>query len=395
MIRQSSEKPTILLVSQGATATGFSRVADGIIRHLQGEFYFHQFAINLKENHLQGDWPIYGNPDPLDCHGLDRLHALAEQIRPAIIVVLYDLWYCCIQIKRLLQLKHRPIIIGYCPVDGELTRPELYEGLALFDYIVAYNRFGEKELRKIAGIKGIARIPHGVDRNVFYPLESGCLTDRRKAKRRFFGDGVCENGFIVLNAAKHQLRKRVDLTIKGFALFARDKPPDVKLYLHTGATFDGPDIRSMVELEGIANRLIHSEGWLENHPVVDDEALNLLYNACDVGINTSMGEGWGLLSFEHGATGAPQIVPGHTACKEVWPAHDTMLPVCKSMEHTGLAMLWHEVDPSDIALNLNRLYWDEDYKRQQSLKTYRNAILAVYQWENIAQQWSRLFRQLI
>jgi D-inositol-3-phosphate glycosyltransferase len=43
--------------------------------------------------------------------------------------------------------------------------------------------------------------------------------------------------------------------------------------------------------------------------VVDDRQLNLLRNACDVGINTSMGEGWGLAGFEHGATGAAQIVP--------------------------------------------------------------------------------------
>ena len=47
--------------------------------------------------------------------------------------------------------------------------------------------------------------------------------------------------------------------------------------------------------------------------IVDDRELNLLYNACDVGITTSMGEGWGLVSFEHGAAGAAQIVPDHSA----------------------------------------------------------------------------------
>ena len=35
------------------------------------------------------------------------------------------------------------------------------------------------------------------------------------------------------------------------------------------------------------------------HAAPPDEALNLIYNACDVGINTANGEGWGLVPFEH------------------------------------------------------------------------------------------------
>jgi len=39
-----------------------------------------------------------------------------------------------------------------------------------------------------------------------------------------------------------------------------------------------------------------------------DEAINQLYNAADIGINTSDGEGFGLCQLEHMYTGAPQIV---------------------------------------------------------------------------------------
>lgn len=31
-----------------------------------------------------------------------------------------------------------------------------------------------------------------------------------------------------------------------------------------------------------------------------------------------MGEGWGLVSFEHGASGPAVIVPDHTSCAELW-----------------------------------------------------------------------------
>jgi hypothetical protein len=42
--------------------------------------------------------------------------------------------------------------------------------------------------------------------------------------------------------------------------------------------------------------------------VVGDEGINQLYNAADLGINTSDGEGFGLCQLEHMLTGAPQVV---------------------------------------------------------------------------------------
>jgi D-inositol-3-phosphate glycosyltransferase len=74
-------------------------------------------------------------------------------------------------------------------------------------------------------------------------------------------------------------------------------------------------IRAWIREFGVGDRVsVNPQGG----GVRDDRELNLLYNACDVGINTSMGEGWGLVSFEHGATGGAQIVPEHTACAELW-----------------------------------------------------------------------------
>jgi hypothetical protein len=42
--------------------------------------------------------------------------------------------------------------------------------------------------------------------------------------------------------------------------------------------------------------------------LLTDEAINQLYNAADIGINTSDGEGFGLCQLEHMYVGAPQIV---------------------------------------------------------------------------------------
>jgi D-inositol-3-phosphate glycosyltransferase len=48
------------------------------------------------------------------------------------------------------------------------------------------------------------------------------------------------------------------------------------------------------------------------------EQLNKVYNAVDIGVNTCIGEGWGLVNTEHAATGVAQLVPDHTSLKEIF-----------------------------------------------------------------------------
>ena len=400
--RELSSKPRVLAVGYGASATGFSRVFDSIIQHLQKDYTFYHFAVNHRCDRVESPWPVFGNNDWRDTHGLERLSELIKRLEPDIVLFLHDLWFCCIHAHRMNKMLNRPMMVAYCPVDGILTRPNLYSGLGLFDQIVAYNQMGKEQLSQIFHedkplalhclTKSIEAIPHGIDFDTFFPWQPDDLLDRSAAKRKLFGS---ETGFIVLNAAKHQERKRLDLTIEGFARFAHNKPSDVKLYLHTSATFDGPDLRILASKAGITDRLISTDGWLENHPAVDDERLNLIYNATDVGINTSYGEGWGLISFEHAATGAPQIVPAHSACEELWSAVDTILPIHNEREHFGLGMRFKFVDSDDIACMLEKLYCDRKFRQDQAIKAYNNAHQSVYRWDNIAKQWDCLLKRIL
>ena len=108
-------------------------------------------------------------------------------------------------------------------------------------------------------------------------------------------------------------RKRLDITLKGFAQFAEGKPENVFIYLHQTSTDDYTNqrMRRLVVSFGLEKRVLINVLNVNGESLTEQQ-INLLYNACDVGINTSMGEGWGLISFEHGATGAAQIVPAHT-----------------------------------------------------------------------------------
>ena len=149
-------------------------------------------------------------------------------------------------------------------------------------------------------------IPHGVDRNRFYPLPELVKTGfasqgRTEAKRRVFGDfSDLNDSFVVLNASRPDKRKRIDLTFAGFAKFAAGKPANVRLCLHQAIRGDAEDqqMASFIRRYGLGERV-----FLNPLPkgIVDDDELNLLYNACDAGINTAMGEGWSPVN----ATAAP------------------------------------------------------------------------------------------
>lgn len=394
----------ILVVGHGAAATGFSRVIHALIQHLSHDYEFHHFAVNHRSQQLDREWPIYGNPDPLDGLGLERLGTLIEQLRPAVLLMVNDLWFCSVHGQRLAQMRERPVTIAYCPVDGILTRRNLYSPMGRFDQVVAYNQFGRDQLESItcAGLPVSSRcltgrieiIPHGVDRDAFFPLAPDDLLDRSQAKRQLLGAGT-EGDFVVLNAAKHDARKRLDLTIAGFARFARSKPAEVKLYLHTAALFEGNDLRVLARQAGIAERLVTTPGWMDGHPSVDDGELNAIYNAADVGINTSGGEGWGLVSVEHAATGAPQVVPLHTGCQDIWRGVETTLPTRRVAEHVGLGMRREFVSEEDVAANLERLYTDREFRRTQAQVATHIAQRPEYAWPRIAEQWDRIFRVAI
>ena len=83
-------------------------------------------------------------------------------------------------------------------------------------------------------------------------------------------------------------RKRIDITIKGFSLFAENKPASVRLHLHMGMEDAGWNVPVLAERHGISDRLVVSS--MQHQPQsVSLADLNTIYNAAAVGLNTSTG----------------------------------------------------------------------------------------------------------
>jgi len=132
-----------------------------------------------------------------------------------------------------------------------------------------------------------------------------------------------------------------------------------------------------------------------SRPSFSDEQLNLLYNACDVGINTATGEGWGMVNFEHAATKAAQIVPRHTSQADLWKGAAEFVEPVMTLTYPGNLTHAHFVTPEGVAAALQRLYEDRAHRDALAEAALRNATRPEFRWNAIAAQWRRLFDELL
>lgn len=394
-------KPCLLAVGFFMEATGLARVTREILTGLTDLYDVHLIGIGYKgpRKRVRGVTVHPCNLRGGDVFGAYAARDFVERHRPAVVFLYNDLWILN-KYPRVLGDTGGSRIVCYCPLDGGIFDDGLVAPLAAVDRLVVCTGFARREFRlsaaRLAGEASVTSfpdvdvIPHSVDTSVFRPLAGG----RRAARRLLFpGEPALDDAFIVLNANRPQPRKRIDLTIDGFARFARGKPPGVRLYLHQAIS--GPEERADVLRRaaalGIADRLILGP---DGDRRATDEELNLVYNACDVGLNTAMGEGWGLVSFEHAATGAAQVVPRHSACAELWAdAAEFLEPGDPCVPDFSLLEM-RAVSPEGVAAALERLYADHERRGAISRAAYRNATRPAFRWENVAGRWRRLFAGL-
>ncbi len=406
----ASERIPLLVVGDAVSATGFARVLHSVLDRIKHKYDIHHLGINYFGDPHDTDWKVYVARLGGDVYGINRLQPLIETVKPRLVFFINDVWILVRYMPVLEKYKGKLKTVMYFPVDGEPFDPDIIKQLGSVNRLVAYNEFGRRVMQEaIENVRretpefeppGIEVIPHGVDTKLFSPYKDettpeGLISGRSKAKRKLFpATADFQDSFVVLNANRNQPRKRVDLTMQGFALFARDKPDNVKLYLHMGTEDVGWNLVTLAKRYGIEGRLILSN-MNKEIPTEPVERLNMIYNACDVGINTSIGEGWGLISFEHAATGAAQIVPRHSACEELWQGAAEFLEPVYTLTIERVLTEGKFVSAEGVAAALERLYSDPDHLRAMSRAAYRNATQPRYKWDRIAKQWDALFEKVL
>jgi D-inositol-3-phosphate glycosyltransferase len=412
----------IIAIGYNTAGTGLTRVMHSVMRRLADRHEIHYLGIGYRGEIVRDrGLTIYPtNPRGGDIFAAFQAKEMIEEVRPALLFILHDIWMFEFYMRELGPYRGRERkqlkIAAYIPLDGRIVNEMDAAPLVHADRVIAYTQFGRAQFEGAfqrlreggkANVNGAATerppavdiIPHGIDPHRFFPFEELTRADfdssaRASAKRRVFGDGFDHrDSFVVLNASRLDVRKRVDLTVEGFAKFAAGKPPGVRLCLHHAIM--GPDgeeeLAAQIRKCGIGDRVIFNPFGSR---IVDDEDLNWLYNACDVGINTAMGEGWGLVSCEHGAAGAAQIVPDHTACAELWRGRAELIPPARFFVPPTSVLEMGEVSPDGVARALEAIYSDPARHRTLSRAAADFALDPALSWDVITRQFNDLFESL-
>lgn len=374
--------PKLLLVGDFAKPTGFARVNESLAQQLRDRWAISVLAVNYKGDAtpLQQHYQLYPAHLGGDAMGMGRIAELVQVTQPDVILMVCDPWVAPGYLEALGET-HPPIVL-YTPVDATSLRPVDIAPLNGYGQVVAYTQFGAAELMKAGYTGPLSVAPHGIDLDLFSPL------DQAEVRTRV---GMPLDTFAVLVLDRNQPRKRLDIAFDAFAQFAKGTPEDVKLVYHGVLNDVGWDIEGMADDLGIADRLILT-GRFTRGQSVPVQALSAIYSMCDVKLSTCAGEGWGLTTMEAMACGLPNVVPDFAALGEWAAGAVAYVPAPISHRHPEINTVGRVPLASDVAHALDILYKRPDYRAQIAAAGLSLVAREQYRWAAIAAQFDALLR---
>jgi glycosyltransferase involved in cell wall biosynthesis len=241
-------------------------------------------------------------------------------------------------------------------------------------------------------------VNHGNNPKDFYPLSE---EEKKKFRKEYFGKNA--DKLIITNVNRNQPRKDIPNTIFGFIEAKRDwkqngltKEPF--LYLHCMPKDPlGHDLRAILmqtQLVEYKDFMLLPKQYEENLLGVD--MLNGIYNASDIFITTTLGEGWGLTITEAFATKLPVIAPNTTSIKEISGEGsrayllETIVPFCSTVDNIirEQSDCWEIgeriIEVSNDLLNKNQKLNDKVEKAYKYVNTLT--------WEDVCKRWIEYFK---
>ena len=241
--------------------------------------------------------------------------------------------------------------IAYCPQDGDppMKRWEFIYKMA--DKVVAMSQYGQNVFKTYYNMD-VPYIWHGVDSSIFYPAEK---------------PENLQDKFVVGDINRNQPRKQPVRVIEAFAKFAKDKD-DVLLHLQKdwNDVFGWP-LQYFTDLYGVTYNCI-KPGMLG----MSREEVARCYNAWDVNMMCTGGEGFGLAFAESMACGVPNIACDYTTSKELiddkWPRpRGLLVDYTLHWQKMDVAAVRRSlVDTNSLVMALNQYYEDREMLAKHS-----------------------------
>ncbi len=313
----------ILWIGDAGSHGGFATVTHAIGERLVKDYGhdIHVLAANYLGDHWDTNLKLYpaSQKVPKDVVGMSRVAEMLARVMPDAVVFINDP-RVVLRVLRENQwdteqvlwrgmaassgFRYKPPIIGYLAIDG-YNSPRLWDELLPRVTRVAMSHHGQDTMPEAPVIW------HGVDTEVFQPR------DKRAAKAAL---GFDPDRFLVLRVDKNTWRKDYPSTWKALRPVLRQYE-DIDVHFHCRQDApDGYDLNAVrYNDEDIRDRVttMPEIGGLGRFTGIPIQQLAMLYNAADVFVSTSWGEGFGLTILEALASGTPVIAQKCSAITEV------------------------------------------------------------------------------
>jgi len=196
-------------------------------------------------------------------------------------------------------------VVGYVPTDHDPPAMFLMKALEKCWKLIPFTKWAENSMKK-AGLKQVMKyIPHGVDLNIFHPMDKAKIREKwvKKEDKDAFIVGIVAGNY------DKEGRKRWDKHFEAIKYF-KEQNPDCKLkvFIHTDVNnyrygFDLKAMLKFFELEKITY-MPDPYYFITQLPY---SKMGEIYNIFDINLLISSREGFGMPYVEGQACGIPTI----------------------------------------------------------------------------------------
>jgi len=359
-------KKLLFCATWAKMSTGYGAIAHMIVNRLAREYEVHYLAFQaLRDDVPERELDPRIQVTKSEFFGYDELKSVLSDFKPDVMVAYNDVIVGAHYTRIISEIDKKFQLIYYIDLTYRWQRNVQYMNTVV-DMFVCFHQGWKRHMLDM-GIPNhkVCVLEHPINTHI-YP---------KVGTRSIFG--FKKDDFVILNLNRNSYRKCLDVTIDGFIQFWKNQgyPTNTKLFLGCKSQNYKGCYNPVELLETFANfhqipdkfkKILFNECVLvPPHDHMSDEFINDLYNACDVGINTCCGEGFGLCTIEHQLVGKPQIVTGLENFRELlnpeWcimlePKVNLYIP--NDLDITGGLM---EIPCSrDVAEALERYYKDPE-----------------------------------
>lgn len=405
----------VLWLSDAGSTTGFARATHGIGDRLVSQ-YGHDVHC-LAVNYLGDYWPtpmklyVPTTKASNDIYGQGRYVEMLAEVMPDIVVMLNDPY---VILKFLFRnrwdesrvlARGRPIL-AYMPVDGHNHPTPWGQMPALVSGLPALPNGGTGcDLRPVLMAKyGRTLYPeapvvyHGIETDLFRPLSRkdtvttskglriGSKSEAKKAL------GLSPDDFLVLRVDRNSIRKDFADTWKALVpVMKRHK--NVHAWFHCKPEGDQLELPQLISRDLETAPRFHFPADFSTRKGWSNEDLVTIYNAADVFVSTSMGEGFGLTLGEAAACQVPIVATDCSSITEVVGPGGILIPPGRDWTtDSGQDLSLPDVDGFTEAIE--KLYMSSGHRRSLG-EAGRAHVLQNFSWDEAARRFDVLITETL